>query len=145
MQTFPTLFTKSSVINKDQLNDNFINSILFNISKYHTKFITPYQYYGISIPTIYTVSTELQNGSVQFDPVNNYYILTYNDQTITFGNVIEVYNISRNETYKVLHSENNVITFLQDYSTQEIISDIEHSSIRVLQNSSKDNIIQSEL
>lgn len=145
MQTFPTLFTKSSVINKDQLNDNFINSILFNISKYHTKFITPYQYYGISIPTVYTITTELQNGSVQFDPVNNYYILTYNDQTITFGNVIEVYNISRNETYKVLHSENNVITFLQDYSTQEIISDIEHSSIRVLQNSSKDNIIQSEL
>lgn len=145
MQTFPKLFTKSSVITKDQLNDNFINSILFNISKYHTKFITPCQYFGISIPTIYTISPELQNGSVQFDPVNNYYILTYNDQTITFGNIIELYNISRNETYKVLQSENNVIKFLQDYQSQDIISDIEHSSIRIIQNSSKDNIIQSEL
>lgn len=145
MQMFPTLFNKNRTITKDQLNDNFIHSILFNIQKYHTKFITPCQYYGVSLPAIYTITSELQNGVIQFDSDKNYYTLTYTDQTITFGEILEVYNITRNETYKVIHSEQNVITFLQDYSTEDIIDEIESSSIRIIQNSSKQDLIESEI
>lgn len=153
------------------LNDQFIRSIMFDMSKRYTRFVSgvnylSYGYHGTSI-------LGSGNYTLEYDESEQLYILhitdlnnplngnqLFDDDTLlTLESIEELYNITRNEVYyvedirQVFHSETDTFStdvyFQQPNETEDIVTDVTTSQFRYIFNLSSqyqlDNILDQKI
>lgn len=139
---------KGQMITRQQLNDSFMKSILFNISKYHSRFVSNIDYFSKTDFIIYHPNV---NNYVEYNPETGLYKIDLDNpqfgvdklnEDYVIEQVVELYNVTRNETYMVVNTTDRTIEFLAPDTTQEIRDDIIHSFYRITMYVSKKNVIE---
>jgi hypothetical protein len=95
------------------LNDQFLRSLLFNMSKKYSRFVSEINHMSFGMKG--TSTLENGNYSIEYDEENGYYILhitnlnnpldggdLFNSSSLMFlESIEELYNITRNEVYYI--------------------------------------------
>lgn len=147
----PSFLYKGQVITRKQLVDTFMKSILFNISKYHTRFVSNLEYYGKTDFVIYHPNI---NGYIEYEPDKGLYKIDFDnpqfgddklDENYSIEQVVEIYNVSRNETYLVVEYGDRYIKFIGPDQNEDVREDVLNSFYRITMYVSKRNIQRNKL
>lgn len=134
MINIPKFYNQGSQISRNLINSSITNLFHLTILSQHKQFVTDVKYYQKSI---FSILTPTRTDLVSYILEHGYYVLnlSYNiydlDAFSTFENIVELYNISRNETYQLLSKDVSIQNFLQPNEFVDIIKDVETSLYRI--------------
>lgn len=139
----PILFNNGSRINRDILNSTILDTIQLVLQTHKHEFVTDVKYlqnqeFQILTPDRTDLVTYIQDH-------NNYVLNTSNTYLgispfYNLENIIEIFNISRNETYMVISMDSSSLTFMQPNEFVEIVKDVETSLYRITGYLAKTNV-----
>lgn len=144
MSSIPKLYNNGSQLSRNLLNSSLTDLFHIQILSQHKSFVTDIKYFQNQSFSILTPSrTDLVTYILEHGYYNINISQTQLDLTpfSMFENIIEIYNISRNETYFMLQKDQNYQSFTQPCEFVDIIKDVETSLYRITGFISKKPII----
>lgn len=145
MSSIPKLYNNGSQLSRSLLNSSITDLFHLQILSQHKQFVTNIKYFQNQQ---FSIITPYKTDLVTYIIENGYYIINISWNKLNlpmfsmFENIIELYNISRNETYFMLSKNNNNQTFTQPCEFVEIIEDVETSLYRITGFLSKQSVIE---
>ncbi len=140
----PRIYNSGSRIDREDLTSTIFNTMELMIKSYQGQFISSVGYLGNNI---FAILTPLNTNLVHFLPEQGYFKFDLSYQSLDlepffgFENIVELYNITRNETYLMTKLYKNEQFFMQPNEFSELVEDVENSLYRITGYISKQEII----
>lgn len=143
MSKIPKLFNNGSKINRNFLNSSIIDTFQLQIQSQKSRFVTDVKYLQ---KTNFSILSPQSTDLVQYDQSSGLYNINISSSALsmpnytTLDNIIELYNISRNESYMILQISSDTQKFMQPNEYVDIVKDVETSIYRITGYTSKENV-----